>query len=111
VAALENPENLDAENNKRARLEEALALNKPLATAYSMKEALRPFWAQPGKRCATAFLYDWIRRAEASGIRMLPQIVRTLAAHRGGLLACYDAMITTGPLKGTNKRIKAMKRH
>jgi len=33
---LKNPENLDERHNERQRLEEALALNKPLATAYYM---------------------------------------------------------------------------
>ena len=88
----------------------ALALNKPLATAYYLKEDLRRFWEQPGKRFATAFLNDWLRRAEASGVRMLQQMARTLAAHRPGLLAYYDAMITSGPMEGTNNKIKTMKR-
>ena len=46
---LKNPENLDEEREKK-RLDEALALNKPLATAYYMKEDLRQIWDQPGKR-------------------------------------------------------------
>jgi len=107
---LKNPENLDADKDERQRLEEALALNKPLATAYYMKEDLRRFWEQPGKRFATAWLNDWLRRAEASGVRMLQQMAKTLAAHRTGLLAYYDAMITSGPLEGTNNKIKTMKR-
>ena len=61
---LKNPENLDAEKNEKQRLEEALALNKPLATAYYMKDDLRRFWEQPGKQFATTFLDGWIRRAE-----------------------------------------------
>lgn len=64
---LKNPENLDAEKDEKHRLEEALKLNQPLATAYYMKEDLRRFWEQPGKRFATAFLDGWIGRAEASG--------------------------------------------
>ena len=107
---LKNPENLDAEKDEKQRLEEALALNKPLATAYYLKEDLRRFWEQPGKRFATAFLDGWIRRAEASGIRMLQQMAKTLAAHRSGLLAYYDVMITSGPMEGTNNKIKTMKR-
>ena len=87
---LKNPENLDAEKDEKRRLEEALTLNKPLATAYYMKEDLRQFWEQPGKRFATTFLDGWIRRAEASGIKMLQQMAKTLAAHRSGLLAYYD---------------------
>ncbi len=107
---LKNPENLDAEKDEKARLEEALALNRPLATAYYLKEDLRRFWEQPGRRFATAFLNDWLKKAEASGVKMLEQMARTLAAHRAGLLAYYDAMITSGPLEGTNHKIKTMKR-
>lgn len=107
---LKNAENLDADKNEKQLLEEALALNKPLATAYYMKEDLRRFWEQPGKRFATAFLNDWLRRAEASGVKMLQQMAKTLSAHRSGLLAYYDAMITSGPMEGTNNKIKTMKR-
>ena len=107
---LKNPENLDSAKDEVKRLEEALALNKPLATAYYMKEDLRRFWEQPGKRFATSFLDGWIRRAEASGVKMLQQMAKTLAAHRSGLLAYYDAMITSGPMEGTNNKIKTMKR-
>ena len=107
---LKNPENLDAEKDETTRLEEALALNKPLATAYYLKDDLRQFWEQPGKRFATAFLDDWIRRAEGSGIKMLQQMAKTLSAHRDGLLAYYDVMITSGPMEGTNNKIKTMKR-
>jgi transposase len=107
---LKNPENLDVEKDEKRRLKEALALNQPLATAYYMKEDLRRFWDQPGKRFATTFLDGWIRRAEAPGIKMLQQMAKTLAAHRSGLLAYYDVMISSGPLEGTNHKIKTMKR-
>jgi transposase len=107
---LKASENLDAGKDEKARLEEALALNKSLATAYYLKEDLRQFWEQPGKTFATLFLDGWIKRAEASGIRMLQQMAKTLAAHRSGLLAYYDVMITSGPMEGTNNKIKTMKR-
>jgi transposase len=107
---LKNAENLDAKKDEKQRLEEALALNKPLATAYYMKEDLRRFWEQPGKQFATLFLDGWIRRANASGIKILQQMAKTLAAHRSGLLAYYDVMITSGPMEGTNTKIKTMKR-
>jgi transposase len=107
---LKNSENLDEEQSEKTKLEEALSLNKPLATAYYMKEDLRRFWQQPGKQFATNFLDGWIRRAEASGIKALQQMAKTLAAHRSGLLAYYDVMITSGPMEGTNNKIKTMKR-
>ena len=107
---LKNRENLDPEKDEKRRLKEALALNEPLATAYYLKDDLRRFWDQPGKRFATIFLDGWIRRAEASGIKILQQMGKTLAAHRSGLLAYYDVMISSGPLEGTNNKIKTMKR-
>jgi transposase len=107
---LKSPENLDAEKDETKRLREALALNQPLATAYDLKDDLRQFWEQPGKRFATVFLDGWIRRAEASGIKILQKMAKTLTAHRDGLLAYYDVMITSGPMEGTNNKIKTMKR-
>jgi transposase len=107
---LKAAENLDEKKDEKARLEEALALNESLAVAYSLKEDLRQFWEQPGKKFGTLFLDGWIRRAESSGIKMLQQMARTLAAHRSGLLAYYDVMITSGPMEGTNNKIKTMKR-
>jgi transposase len=103
-------ENLEPERNEKARLKEALRLNRPLALAYYMKEDLRRFWEQPGKRYATLFLDGWIRRAKASGVSMLKKMAQTLASHRDGLLAYYDYPISTGPLEGTNNKIKTMKR-
>jgi transposase len=107
---LKNPENLDPKRGERERLEEALRMNRPLATAYYLKEDLRQIWDQPDKATGRRVLDDWIRRAEVSGIRMLEQFARTLALHRRGILAWYDCRISTGPLEGTNTKIQAMKR-
>src|SRR3954462_14299253 len=107
---LKAAENLDEEKDEKARLKEALALNHSLAVAYYLKEDLRQFWEQPGKKFGTLFLDGWIKRAEASGIKMLQQMAKTLAAHRSGLLSYYDVMITSGPMEGTNNKIKTMKR-
>ena len=107
---LKNPDNLIVCRDEAKRLRQALALNQPLATAYYMKEELRQFWEQEGKGCAELFLRDWIRRAEVSGIRLLKDFAHTIAAHRTGLLAWYDDPISTGPLEGTNNKIKTMKR-
>jgi transposase len=87
---LKNAEDLDPEKDEKARLKGALELNEPLAAAYYLKEDLRRFWEQSGKRFATTFLDGWIKRAEASGIKVVQQTARTLAARRPGLLANYD---------------------
>ena len=107
---LKAAEGLDEERDEKAKLKEALALNQSLAVAYYLKEDLRQSWEQPGKKFGTLFLDGWIKRAESSGIKVLQQMARTLAAHRSGLLAYYDVMITSGPMEGTNNKIKTMKR-
>ncbi len=48
--------------------------------------------------------------AESTGIRMLQQFSKTLRFHAFGILAWYDYPISTGPLEGTNNKIKTMKR-
>jgi len=107
---LKNPQNLDEDKNERQRLQEALELNKSLATAYYLKEDLRQVWEQDDWLAAEAFLRDWCDRAWASGIRILHKFANTVAAHRSGILAWYDYPISTGPLEGTNNKIKTMKR-
>ena len=107
---LKNPENLDPERNERERLDEALRMNQPLATVYYMKEDLRQIWNQPDKATARRVLQDWIRRADAAGIKLLRQFAGTLAMYQSGILAYYDYPISTGPLEGTNNKIKTMKR-
>jgi transposase len=107
---LMNPENLDDAKQERARLEEALQLNRPLAIAYYLKEDLRQFWEQPNYQTASRFLTSWCRRAEASGIRLLQKFAHTLLAHRSGLLAWYVHPISTGPLEGVNNKIKLLQR-
>ena len=107
---LKNPENLDPTKKEPQRLERALRLNEPLAVVYFMKEDLRQIWQQADKATARRVMQDWIRRAEASGIKMLQKFAATLALYRAGILAYYDYPISTGPLEGTNNKIKTMKR-
>lgn len=107
---LKNPENLDDRRRERERLEEALRLNQPLATAYYLKEDLRQIWEQRDKATARRVLDDWIRRAEAACIKQLRQMAITLSMYRTGILAYYDYPISTSPLEGTNNKIQTMKR-
>lgn len=107
---LKNPENLDEKKNERERLDEALKLNRSLAIAYYLKDELRLFWEQPTYHAANRFLTDWCRRAEASGIKLLMKFANTLRGYRRGLLAWHSHPISTGPLEGTNNKIKLMQR-
>jgi len=107
---LKRPENLDPTRNEPQRLHEALRLNEPLATAYYLKEELHEIWEQESQEEAQALLMDWIVYAESTGIRMLINFAKTLRAHALGILAYYEHEISTGPLEGTNNKIKTMKR-
>ena len=107
---LKNPENLDKTRSEPQRLQDALTLNQPLATAYYLKEDLRRLWDQPDRSAALRLLDDWIRRAESSGIRLLVRFAHTLAAHRHGILNYYHYRISTGPLEGTNTKIRVLQR-
>jgi len=71
---------------------------------------LRQIWLQADKATAAAILEDWLDRAMAAGIAMLIKFAKTLSLHRRGILAYYDYPISTGPLEGTNNKIKTMKR-
>jgi transposase len=107
---LKNPENLDPLRTENQRLEDALKLNTPLTIAYYLKEDLRQIWQQTNKATARKVLEDWLRRADASGVRRLQQFARTVEEHRAGILAFYDYRISTGPLEGVNNKIKTLKR-
>lgn len=107
---LKRPEHLDPTRNEPERLEEALRLNEPLSIAYYLKEELNEIWDQEDQEEAEAVLMDWILYAESTGIRMLINFAKTLRAHALGILAYYDYPISTGPLEGTNNKIKTMKR-
>lgn len=107
---LKHQDNLDESKNERVRLEEALALNESLATAYYLKEDLSQIWQQHNKATAGKFLTDWCRRASASGIKVLITMARTLQTHRTGILNWYDFPISSGPLEGINNKIGALQR-
>jgi transposase len=107
---LKRPENLDANRNEPERLQEALRLNEPLATAYYLKEELNEVWEQESQEEAAALLMQWILAAESTGIRVLQDFAGTLRLHAWRILAYYDYPISTGPLEGTNNKIKTMKR-
>lgn len=102
--------NLKQEKNEKQRLEEALQMNKPLATMYYMKEELPLMWEERNKTAALRFLKDWCKRAQSSGIKQLQKFANMLMVHRRGILNWYNASISTGPLEGLNNKIKVLKR-
>jgi transposase len=107
---LKNTDNLDVKKKEGERLQEALKLNEPLYTAYYLREELKQIWLQRTKKEAQRLLTEWVLKAGSTNIPMLKTVAKTLSAHRSGILAYYDFPISTGPLEGTNNKIKTMKR-
>jgi transposase len=107
---LKNNEHLGKNTNQKKQLEEALAINQPLAQAYYLKEELHLLWQQPNPVAAEDFLLQWIEKARATTIRQLGKFCNTLAAHRTGILNYFLYPISTGRLEGFNNKIKVLKR-
>jgi transposase len=107
---LKNSNRLRPKYKEHERLSKALRINAALATAYYLKEDLGQLWNQDNKREASLFLDSWIARASQSGVTMLVKFAKTLGRHRDGILAYYDFPITTGPLEGTNNKIKTLQK-
>ena len=105
---LKNQDNLS--ETASARLNEALAVNQPLATAYYLKEELRLLWDQNGIEQAWDFLKSWVKKAYESGLVKLREFANTLMAHYTGILNWYKHRISTGKLEGFNNKIKVLKR-
>ena len=94
----------------KTRLDNALAMNKPLSQAYYLKEQLREVWTQVNRDEAENILLDWVKQAQESKVPQLMKMAATIMAHRTGILAWYDCHISTGKVEGINNKIKVMKR-
>ena len=94
----------------KTKLDNALAMNKPLSQAYYLKEQLREVWTQVNRDEAENILLDWVKQAQESKVPQLMKMAATIMAHRTGILAWYDCHISTGKVEGINNKIKVMKR-
>ena len=111
---LKAPENLkendDRRKDERVRLQEALKVNQPLATAYYMKERLRLLFQLPQQEQAQRELKDWIEEADASGIKILKDAAKQLQLWKPLLLNWYKHRISTAKLEAANGKIKTLQR-
>lgn len=94
----------------KTRLENALAMNRPLSEGYYLKEQLREIWMQPDRKEAEQVLLDWVNQARESKVPQLMKMAATVMAYRTGILAWYDCHISTGKVEGINNKIKVLKR-
>ena len=94
----------------RQHLMRLMVANLPLYELYLLKETFRLFWRLPNETRAAEFLDAWIILAKDSISEHFHRLATTLDEHRAGLLAYFRHPITTGPLEGTNNKIKVLKR-
>jgi transposase len=92
------------------RLMNLMVVNEPLYQVYLLKEDLRMFWSLPNEQVGKEFLDQWTTEARATGNKHFAKLADTLDAHRPGLLAYFRHRISTGPMEGTNNKIKVLKR-
>ncbi len=107
---LKNPENLSEERDEEAHLAAAIELNEPLAEGYNLKEELRMFWGETFRWPAQLFLRSRCRRAIATGLEPLKTMAKTLTRLEDGPLNYFDHRISSGPMEGTNNKIKTVQR-
>jgi transposase len=103
---LHKKSNLQADAQRR--LEEALALNEPLATAYLLKEQMGEIWEQADGRQGWGMMQSWCATARATGIKQLVAMAKTLLRHAKGILSYYQTRITSGKMEGTNRKIRGL---
>jgi len=95
---------------ERPRLEAVLEMNREIATAYVLKDALRDIWQQRSPWQARRALANWCALAVESRLTPLVRFAAQLRRHKRGIIAHATYPIDTGRLEGTNNRIKVIKR-
>lgn len=94
----------------KTRLDNILATNKDLMTAYYLKEDLELIWQRPNKEEAGRQLEYWCQNAIESKLPDMIKVANSIKAYRSGILAWYDCHISNAMVEGTNTKIKLMKR-
>ena len=107
---LKNSENINVEKGENLRLKAALDVNKPLYQAYYLKEEFRLLWYQNNREEAEIFIDNWVTMANDTDITLLKNLAKSIISHKTGILNWYKFPISTGPLEGTNNKIKTFKR-
>lgn len=96
--------------SKARQLQKALERNRPLATAYLLKEELALAWETESWEAMADHLCAWCEKAIASGIDQLVSVAQSLTDHAEGLLTYSTTGMTNGRMEGINRKIKTMLR-
>ena len=94
----------------RIRLDELLAANQALMTAYVLKDDLKELWRFRNADAARNAWEAWTSRAKESGIKPLVAFAAKLEPYLNGILAHCRWPLHTSLLEGINNKIKVIKR-
>ena len=106
---LRNRDNI-AKDEDRVRLDELLAANEALMTAYVLKDDLKELWRHTDPEAAKAAWQAWKDRALASAIKPLVLFAKRLETYLAGIIAHCRWPLHTSLLEGINNKIKVIKR-
>ena len=106
---LRNKENLTRKED-RIQLRELLAANRPLLTAYVLKDDLKHLWDYRYPNAARRFWKQWYSRAIRSRIEPLKTFAMKLKPYLDGIIAHCRWPLHTSVIEGINNKIKVIKR-
>lgn len=105
---LRNADNLKPE--QAVKLEELLAVNASLTTAYLLKDQLKTLWFADDEATVRSAWREWYDMAISSGIDALVRFTRRLEPYLEGIISSARHRLNTRVLEGMNNRIKVIKR-
>ena len=97
-------------DDQRVHLDEVLAANQSILTAYVMQEELKTLWNATSAWDWRQRWKQWMAHAKESGIPALQQFARSLKPYWRGIVSRVRWPMHTGQLEGINNRIKVIKR-
>jgi len=95
---------------ERERVVEVLTKDPQLARAWALKEGLRAVYKRRRQEEAAAALDNWIKDAQASGLRPFQRAGTTLRKWQREVLNYWRYPITNALVEGKHNRIKTLKR-
>lgn len=95
---------------ERERVVEALTKDPQLARAWGLKEGLRAVYKKRRSGEAATALDNWVREAQASGLRPFKRAGTTLRKWQKEVLNYWRYPITNALVEGKHNRIKTLKR-
>lgn len=82
-----------------------------VARAWQRKQLFGELFSQPNREQAERFFERWCRSALLSRLTPLRKVVKTLRAHKEGILAYFTFRITTAVCEGFNAVIETIKQN